>query len=285
MATGLVDLPAGKQSARVAAAATIESTTGSWVGFSALDYDAEAGWLQWADSRKGAAKLHQWNQMFLEGPSGFSPWSSYELLSPRSGIRTDRMQAQLLALAQRGDGDAAVTLTVQLRPGLLRLLAKTARFQPFGNGFGTPTGSSTSRIEAMNNIMSTFQIVLFNHDLARRPTKIAANLILDTRQNLWREAIRNRRRQDVVHSLVDACDRHSGAEHDPTGFIDELVTLDDAVRSLPGSGASQELSAELAFRSWVLEESNTTIARELSLSTEAVNTRLHRLRSVFKDRR
>ncbi len=278
----------GTTAPRSTSAAPIEleppsATTGAWGHFYPLDHGATRCWLQWANSRRGQHKLQSWNDGWVAGGPDSRRWTNDDLVAPVGGSRTDWMQAQLVKQAQRGDGDAAVTLTMQLRPGLLRLVRKTTVFQPIGNQFGTSFGSGkTVRDDAKDSVLSAFQLVLFNHNLERRPTKIAANLLLDTRQLLWRDSNRSGRIESAIPSFENGNHYLSSTLQDQTLYTDELASLGTAIRSLPGSSASRRLTTELAYRSWVLEESNASIARQLSISTEVVNTRLHRLRSVFK---
>jgi hypothetical protein len=192
------------------------------------------------------------------------------------------MQAALVALAQRGEGRAALLLLAQLSPGLNRLCRWTvaARFWPWP--------------DAVPEVRAAFFETLYRHRLDRRPSHIAANLVLDTRQQLDRA---NRRRvAAVVERLPDDTARFDQAPFDrarnpepPAGggespAADGLVVREAvlaAVQNLPGSGRSRRLSAELAYRVWFLDQPREQVAAELGMATNAASVRLHRLRRAI----
>lgn len=277
------------------ATAVEEATTGAWGDFCPLDHRAEQQWRRWATSRRGTQKLETWRRQFAANNGSNTPgnpeqvrWSNGDLLALVSGPRTDRIQAFLVASAQSGDGDAVVTLTVQLRPGLLRLVQKSALFQPFGNSIGSSIATPSSRYptsltDAKAEVLSAFQLVLMGHHLERRPVKIAANLLLDTRQQLSRDYRRATKICTVTTSSTKSASEQPVGDH--AKFADELSVLRSTLAAMPGTTASRHLTSELAIRSWILEESNSSIAKQLSISNQVVNTRLHRLRELLKEHR
>ncbi len=249
-------------------------------------------WGRWLNSRAGRRR---WSIWAAEQPP-LAGWQPAELLSPIGCGPTDAMQASLVAVAQGGDGDAAFVLLVQLRPGLHRLARWSA-----ANGLWPPQ-------ESVAEVRASFFETLYRHRLDRRPTKIAANLILDTRQRISRSsraarADDDRRRSHVqqrlpngLRSLGPTRPGRSGIAEgvegapvgpggvdgalDPIGNLTVGAALAAAVERLPGSDSSRRLTASVAYRAWILDQPRAVIASDLGLGAATVTTRLHRLRSV-----
>ncbi len=232
--------------------------------------DVINNWERWAGSARGARQLRTWARHH----PALAGWSTTDLRSPSTSAATDAMQAVLVAEAQRGDPAAAATLLVQLRPGLVALTRWAAssdrRFATFD--------------DAAAEVTSAFGEVVMRHRLDRRPRRIAANLLLDTKQRIWRDGGRQARLDDVAVAAaragdpgIDAVDRR----------IDELALVDTVARTLValgGTPSSRRLSAEVAYRAWVMEESSSEIAVDTGLAAEAVRTRLCRLRRQIRSR-
>lgn len=218
------------------------------------------GWTRWTQSRRGARCLAAWADSY---PS-LGGRSIPELTNPRRSPATDRLQRDLVALAQDGDGDAAVTLLVQLRPGLLRLVR------------GRVVATAESWPEACDEVRAAFHETLYRHRLDRRPRQIAANLLLDTRQRLLR-ASWPRQVAPPPPSPVQATAAGPGPE-----ALTVAITLRRAIDRLPGSSASRALTAEAAYRAWVLDQPRPVVADALGLRQAALDTRLHRLRRVVR---
>ena len=236
--------------------------------------DVVERWDRWAGSARGRRDLRTWARR----DRVFDGWSAAELRAPTSSHRTDAMQAGLVRLAQSGDAAAATTLMTQLRPGLVSLtrwvIAVDRRFHHVD--------------EAEAEVVSVFWETLMRHRLDRRPRKIAANLLLDTRQHIWRSGGRQARTDaaSVAAARTAAGPGDELARYDPpeevVGQIDVLTSVAAALSGLSGSSRSRQLTAQLAYRSWILDEPNVEIARDLGLGSEAVNTRLCRLRSAVR---
>lgn len=180
------------------------------------------------------------------------------------------MQAALVAMAQEGNGDAATTLLVQFRPGLIRL----ARWVAVAADLSWP--------DAIDEVRAVFFETLYRHPLERRPNSIAANLLLDTRQRVIRAHRRTSQRDGLAATGARA---EPVADVGPTGNVDPisrlLVTqvLQAGLDQLPGSDESRALTATIAYRAWVLDQPRSDIARDLGLNREVVTSRLHRLRT------
>lgn len=175
------------------------------------------------------------------------------------------MQAALVGLAQRGEGEAATTLLVQLRPGLHRIVRWAA-----ASGY-------LSWPDALDEVRAVFFETLYRHPLERRPNKIAANLILDTRQRLQRANL------GILSSDLGGVDSVEPPEpgHDPLAALLVANVLRAGLDRLPGSDQSKQLTAIIAFRAWVLDHARAEIAEDLGLATETVTSRLHRLRTIM----
>lgn len=230
--------------------------------------DVVHSWDTWAASLRGARTLRRWAQL----TPALETWTMPELRGPQASARTDAMQAALVSLAQQGDSAAVTTLLVQFRPGLGSLAAWLSRTDPRHPPFEA----------AQRDVRSTFCEVIVGHDLHRRPRKIAANLILDTRQGLWRAL-----RRESIGADLDAGTgrpRYSADSRtdDAAAELDLVASVADALERLSGSDASRRLTAELAFRTWFLEEASADVAMELGLARNAARTRLCRLRQQMQ---
>lgn len=225
-------------------------------------------WQAWAPSRAGSRVRAQW----AADTKALAGWTVSDLRQPLASPRTDAMQAALLHLAQNGDSAAATTLFVQLRPGLGSLAAWLARIDASDHRFES----------AANEVRSAFHEVVMHHDLVRRPRKIAANLILDTRQKLWRDMGRANRSAEVELESADVSGAASPTTDDLVERLHLRASLVKAIDDLGGSPNSRRLTAELAFRSWFLEEPGPEVAGELGLARNAARTRLCRLRRVVR---
>lgn len=228
-----------------------------------MDLVAVEAWRRWAVSRRGQGRRLSWERRFpsLQG------WAVDELGSPASSGRTDRMQRDLVALAQEGESEAALTLLVQLRPGLVRLVRwLTAR----GSG---------GYDESVDEVRAAFYETLCRHPLDRRPARIAANLLLDTRQRLHRSQLRAARTSAADDAELDRLrSRHPALAPDPVDGLVVLWAIRRAIDDLPGSPQSRLLTARAAYRAWILGQPRAVVAEELGLGPAAVSTRLHRLR-------
>lgn len=180
------------------------------------------------------------------------------------------MQAALVRLAQDGEGEAALTIAVQLRPGLVRLTTRAAATQ------------AVAWDDAAQEVRAVFFETLCRHRLHRRPHKIAANLILDTRQRLIRGRVLPDR--GLSHGITPSHRPGMGdqAGHGLRSDLEVVATLRSTIEALPGSESSRQLTAAVAYRAWILDEPLHDIARELGIGRETVTTRLHRLRSALR---
>jgi hypothetical protein len=186
------------------------------------------------------------------------------------------MQATLVALAQTGDQDAMLTLLVQLRPGLCSLTRWVAATE-------VRPGSLD---EAATEVVSTLGELILAHRLDRRPERIAANLLLDTRQRLWR--IGSREHRVRLAALAAAATTPTGGRpgHDRpdtvVGTLSLTAALITALGRLSGDRESRATTAELAYRAWFLDQPRDEIEQELGLGREAISSRLYRLRSLLR---
>ncbi len=239
-------------------------------------------WERWVRSRRGKAERARWADQY---PT-VRAWTAPQLAAPPGGPDTDALQAALVALAQDGDEGAVRTLVVQFRPALARL-----------------SGRSRGPDRGAGAVVATFVEVVLAHDLSRRPRRIAANLVLDTRQRLnrsrprptaasgedrwvrsaggddhWTNRAADRRGRPHREELAD---RRARPE-DVVGGREVVEALAATLARLPGSADSVALTREMAFRAWFLDEPTSRIADDLGLGREAVRTRLSRLRSAVR---
>jgi hypothetical protein len=233
--------------------------------------DIVRDWQHWVRSPRGRRRLEAW----AGGDPALDGWTRQDLSSPRSSPRTDAMQAALVAQAQDGDEDAVRTLVVQLRPGLVGVVWRAY------NRRGAGAGSFGSMAEAQCEVLSAFGETLARHRLDRRPERIAANLLLDTRQRLWRAAGRDNRAQNLIDAGPPAALTSNPVEP-IDGALDLVAAVASALDQLTGTVDSRRLTAQLAYRAWILDEPSVLIARELGLERKTVDTRLCRLRAAVR---
>ena len=226
--------------------------------------DVVHNWDRWAGTMQAARRLRRWA---LDEPA-LHGWALSELRQPQSSARTDAMQAALVRLSQDGDSNAVATLLTQLRPGLGSLSAWLVRADPRLDRFDA----------AAAEVVSTCSETIMRHDLDRRPAKIAANLLLDTRQKLWRAVARER---PSSCELPEAA-AMTGETEVVSATIDLVGSVARALHRLGGSEPSRQLTAELAFRAWFLDEPSGEIAADLGLRGQMVRTRLCRLRTAVR---
>jgi hypothetical protein len=230
-------------------------------------------WEHWIGSPRGRRRLAAW----AGDHPALACWSQPELGSPPASPRTDAMQAALVARAQGGDEDAVRTLIVQLRPGLACVVWRAQRRRLAG---AAPFGSLA---EAQSEVLSAFGETLTRHRLDRRPERIAANLLLDTHQRLWREDQREDRARLRPWAGPPAPEPLAASPIEPVdGVLDLVAAVASALDQLTGTPGSRRLTAEAAYRAWILDEPSVLIARELGLERKALDTRLCRLRRAVR---
>ena len=235
---------------------------------------AERRWREWATAPAGVRTRRRWGHQH----QALAGWTVAELQEPSWTEEVDEMQAALVSLAQLGDQDAALTLIVQLLPGLRSLTRWVAAT---GLGCGGRTGQLD---EAAGEVLSALGERILAHSLARRPSRIATNLLLDTRQRMWRSGTSHHR--TVQAALSAAAVVPQGPQpYRPEAVVGELVLTTALVRALdrlPGDRCSRATTAEVAYRAWILDQRRTDIGLEVGLAAEAVSSRLCRLRSALR---
>jgi DNA-directed RNA polymerase specialized sigma24 family protein len=251
-----------------------------WRRLPPLDAGLVPAWRQWADGPHGRRHRRRW----AEWAPMSARWSAHDLAHPRSGPATNELQHVLVVDAQQSRVVAALTLLVQLRPGLVRL-ARSAAGWDWYHGF-----------DAAEETQATFFEVLYNLDLERRGRAVAANLVLDTRQRLWRHCPAGRRRSHGPPAGPPLPGLGWGespgrepARWDSTGrdsTADPVVAVVDLQRhlaALPGSPASRQLSTDIAHRAWFQDQPSRLIAAELGLRRHTVDSRLYRIRESMRE--
>ncbi len=234
-------------------------------------------WEHWSTSVDGTMTLLRWTA----GDPALAGWTSDRLRRPGGGPATDRMQAALVARSQAGEEAATLTLVVQFEPALRRLVSTRRRRE-----------GSTMADEAVADVIGAFTEVVLTHDLVRRPARIAANLVLDTRQKLDR-LDRCHRRTTVIDTAGELADRPqlrllgnaaTAGEPAVAEAVDLVCSVAEALDALGGDAASRRLTRELAVRAWVLGETSGELAARTGLEPSAVRARLCRLRADVRRR-
>ena len=216
-------------------------------------------WRRWLDGPRGRALRRRWAARHPE----LRQWRACELVAPVGGDRTDRMQAALVDLAQSGDSEAVFGLLIQLRPGLLGIVRTVAPL------LGP---------DAAAEVRSAFLETLFRHRLDRRPRRIAANLVLDTRHRMTIDRARPLRPPDRPTVVPAPTPPPSGGP----GRVELVDQLRRVIDRLPVTEPSKRLTAAVAYRAWFLGEPHDRIAEQVGIGANAVACRLHRLRGPLR---
>ncbi len=231
-------------------------------------------WRRWTESADGARTLRQWSQhRELEG------WTTNELCEPRQrNIRSvNDMQVQLVRLSQNGCSRALATLVVQLRPGLVRLARSAALW---------PWTMLNSHSEACSEVQAAFIESVFSVNVQRRQNRMAANLVNDTRQHLWRSSpigwrSGNQDRPTWHHGLADH--NECPESTDAMSRVEIMVDLGSRLRQPPRDGsAPSAATVEMAYLAWVEGYRLAEVADRVGHSPGAVANRLHRLRTQLR---
>ncbi len=243
-----------------------------WRQLPPLDATLVVAWRQWADGPHGRRHRRRW----AERAPMSARWSAHDLAHPRSGPATNELQHVLVVEAQQSRVAAALTLLVQLRPGLVRL-ARSAAGWDWYHGF-----------DAAEETQATFFEVLYNLNLERRGRAVAANLVLDTRQRLWRRCPAGRYRTDgpPAGQPSPGLGPGPGQSTGRDSTADPVVAAVDVQRhlaALPGSPASRQLSTDIAHRAWFQDQPSRLIAAELGLQRHTVDSRLYRIRESMRE--
>ena len=193
------------------------------------------------------------------------------------------MQAALVQLSQEGDHAAVSTLLTQLCPGLWHIVGRWRKRR---------TGCDAVQPDDVAAI--AYETIMV-HPLERRPRAIAANIVLDTRQRLWRaNGVTDRRSCWVFPNATTAGQpRMRRLDQQPpcctvdqpevrVTDLDLLGRLATAIERSTGDRQSQQLSAEIAYRAWILDEAAPSIANAVGLRPDAVRARLSRLRTAVR---
>ena len=173
-------------------------------------------WTALCDSRTARRALATWaTEPVL---AGFPDLDAVVRMIQRRGrpVESDRI---LLALLRRASFEnlAARTVLQALMPGLKTLMA-TYQLS------GTRDDVATAVIEA------AFERIR-GYPCDRRPARVAANLLQDTRQTLWRDGCRERRLRLVSEALIDGMhERLTDHQANPSATDELLELVCDAVR-------------------------------------------------------
>ena len=219
-------------------------------------------WNSWSQTPLAKKELAIWR---LKEPS-LRHWDLCQLGKPAFGAqRVDEMQASLVRLTQANFSYAGLALVLQLRPALKNL----SKF-------------SKCPAERDSEVLSYFYEVLLSRDLNKRPNKIAANLVLDTKQKLYRKMMKANRLEKTLQSqsVVEYYRKESA-----WGIESPIVTVEiikSALNMQKNTQSNLRLS-EIAFRHWIVGDSIQEIADKFSLSKTAVTTKLWRLRKKIKE--
>jgi hypothetical protein len=215
-------------------------------------------WEYLAPSPEAARALAGWS----EDPAldGFTDLHALVDEIQRRG-RPEKSDRILLALLRRApsDGLAARTVLQAVMPGLKSLMSA---YQVTGE----PEEVSTAVVEA------AFERIR-RYPCDRRPARVAANLLHDTRQILWRASLRERSLSVATEPITEATmERMADLPPSPSA-TDELVDLvAEAVRL----GHVERSGARLILLTRVLDASVEDLAKEMDVKAQTLRKRRHR---------
>lgn len=220
-------------------------------------------WKYLATSADAARALARWAaDPALEG---FADLHAVIDESQRRGrpVESDRI---LLALLRRAPSDpvAARTVLQALMPGLKSLMANYQLT-------GAPEEVSTAVIEAAFERIKSYPC-------DRRPARVAANLLNDTRQVLWRAARKERRLRLVTEPLNEADLEHVAhhrTEECPTDELVGLVAEAVRLRQVAPSGA------QVILLTRVLDVSIEDLAGDTNTKPKTVRKRRDRAEAAL----
>ena len=116
----------------------------------------------------------------------------------------------------------------------------------------------------------------------QRPSKVAANLILDTKQKLYRALLKDLKQNDIASTLAHQANQELrfGKATDLISRYSAIELIADALEGYPTTSKAQV--SEIAFMHWIEGFSTQEIANRLSISQTAVTTKIWRLRQRNK---
>lgn len=216
-------------------------------------------WLHLARSPRAVGTLAEW----AADPalSGFSDLEEVVAEIQRRGRPTESDRI-LLALLHRAaiDNLAAQIVLQALMPGLKSLMSAYRLT-------GDPEEVATAVIEA------AFERIR-RYPCDRRPSRVAANLLQDTRQVLWRDACRERRLRLATHPLTEpTISAVTSAQRDRSSTAEFIDLVAEAVRL----GKVRPCGARLILLTRILDVPIEELAEESG--TKALTLRKRRQRA------
>ena len=214
-------------------------------------------WVELSGSGAAVRALAEWGDPALDGSADLR---DVVAAIQRRG-RPEESDRMLLALLRRAGTDnlAALAVLQALMPGLKTLMVA---YQLTGE----PEEVATAVVEA------AFERIR-RYPCDRRPARVAANLLADTKQVLWRDGCRERRLRLASEPLTDDVEERVGATSAASAATDELVGLvRDAVRDerLPVE------DARLILLTRVLDVSVADLAAAAGAKAQTVRKRRRR---------
>jgi DNA-directed RNA polymerase specialized sigma24 family protein len=199
------------------------------------------------------ARLRAWSL----DESALAPFAEPERLirflrGPASAKAKDELLRPLLRIA-RDEPLAARVVLHALMPGLKRLSARALL--------------DTSEWEELWELLLAHAWErIRRYPLARRPRRIAANILLDTLHRTLRELERERRRRR----------RGDGEASLPASIPDQRAEIARLLRDAVSAGALSQLEARIIFAARIERSSLTEIAGEEGLAYNVLRVRLQR---------
>lgn len=208
-----------------------------WVS---LNERLAAEWDVLAAATPGSV-VHRWGREYpaLAGVSRLSDVPG--LVGPESDFQTrDAVLLALVSLTQDGSELAGRTVLHLLRPGLSRLMGDLARVM-------TRIRSRHTPVEVGEILLGVFWEVLATYPVQARPSRVAANLIRDTRMVL----LRGHGRRSAEPGLVAAGYEQAEVVTDYLELLDRcppvMETAADHVYFAAGEGGAAVLEALLGW--------------------------------------
>lgn len=222
-------------------------------------------WQYLARSPEAARALTRWSED--EALGGFPDLDMLVAEIQQRG-RPEESDRILLALLRRApsEGLAARTVLQAVMPGLKSLMSA---YQLTGE----PEEVSTAVVEA------AFERIR-RYPCDRRPARVAANLLNDTRQILWRASLKERSLRVTTEPITEVTMERLVDQPASPSTTDELVDLvAEAVRL----GHVERSGARLILLTRILDASVEDLAREMGLKGPTLRKRRHRAEAALAE--
>ncbi|HEX9994002.1 MAG TPA: hypothetical protein VGB14_13820 [Acidimicrobiales bacterium] len=228
-------------------------------------------WDRLTHSREASYALAQWRDEPLLAAEFLDDLVDRTLSAPPA--TADAVLAALVRQALAGDKTAPMVLLRCLKPGLSALAVRLA---------WTP-----ERTSVFDDLVALAWERIVTYPIDRRPSKIAANVVLDVRKR-YVAALTPPSGELLVDDVTKHAPRDRSAEQAALEGMHHQRGRDDGLRALVdgavSAGALTAATADLFWRCRVLNEDPSAVAAATGVSVDSLRRRCHRAASVLAGR-